>query len=87
MPRRFKNFSVCLGNTLERKIAEGSAETFVYYVINDFGIPQRLTHLVLFFFICPCYSKRTHYPTLEKPVAHNIEACEKQVKQRKLSDH
>ena len=30
------------------------------------------------FFVCPYYSKRTHYPTLEKPGAQNIAVCEKQ---------
>ena len=38
-------------------------------------------------FLCPCYSRRTHYPTLEKPGAQNIAACENQGKQCKLSDH
>ena len=35
----------------------------------------------------PCYIRRTHYPTLEKPGAQNIAACENQGKQRELSDH
>ena len=39
------------------------------------------------FFVCPCYNRRTHYPTLEKPGAQNITACENQGKQCKLSDH
>ena len=37
--------------------------------------------------MCTCYSRRTHYPTLEKPGAQNVAACEKQGKQRELSDH
>ena len=37
--RQFQNFSVCLSNTLAKKIAEDSEETFVYYVGNGFGIP------------------------------------------------
>ena len=28
-----------------------------------------------YFFVCPCYSRRTHYSTLEKQVAQNIAAC------------
>ena len=39
------------------------------------------------FFVCPCYSRRTHYPTLENPGVQNIAACENQGKQRQLSDH
>ena len=40
------------------------------------------------FFVCPCYNRRTrYYPTLEKPAAQNITACESQGKQRELSDH
>ena len=39
------------------------------------------------FFACPCYSRRTQYPTLEKPGSQNIVACENQGKQCKLSDH
>ena len=39
------------------------------------------------FFVCPSYSRRTHYPTLEKPGVQNIAACINQGKQRKLSDH
>ena len=39
------------------------------------------------FFVCPCYNRRTHYPTLEKKVAQNITACKNQDKQRELSDH
>ena len=42
-------------------------------------------HLVLVS-LCPCYD-RTHYPTLEKPGAQNITACENQGKQSELSDH
>ena len=37
--RQFQNFSVCLSNTLAKKIAEDSEETLVYYVGNGFGIP------------------------------------------------
>ena len=40
------------------------------------------------FSVCPCYNRRTrYYPTLEKPAAQNITACESQGKQRELSDH
>ena len=39
------------------------------------------------FFVCPCYRRRTHYPTLEKSGAQNIAACENQGKQRELIDH
>ena len=39
------------------------------------------------FFVCPCYNKETHYPTLEKPIAQNITVCKNQGKQHKLSDH
>ena len=28
-----------------------------------------------FGFLCPCYSRRTHYPMLEKPAAQNITSC------------
>ena len=38
------------------------------------------------FFVCHCYSSRTHYSTLEKLDAQNI-VCENQGKQRKFSDH
>ena len=38
-------------------------------------------------FVCPCYNKRTHYPTLEKLGAPNVTACENQGKPRELSDH
>ena len=37
--------------------------------------------------MCPCYNRRTHYPTLEKYGAQNITACENQDKQRELSDN
>ena len=39
------------------------------------------------FFVCSCYNKETHYPTLEKPIAQNITVCKNQGKQHKLSDH
>ena len=39
------------------------------------------------FYVCPCYSRRRHYLTLEKLGAQNIAACENQGKQCKLSDH
>ena len=39
------------------------------------------------FFVCPCYNRRTYYPTLEKPGGQNITVCENQGKQFKLSDH
>ena len=39
------------------------------------------------FFMCPCYSRRTHYPTLEKPGAQNIAAYQNQGKLRELNDH
>ena len=39
MPRRFQNFSVCLSNALAKK-AEGSIDTFVYYLGNGFGTPR-----------------------------------------------
>ena len=38
------------------------------------------------FFASPCYNRRIHYPTLEKPVDQNITACENQGKQCELSD-
>ena len=38
------------------------------------------------FFMCPCYSARTHCPTLEKASAKSI-AFENQGKQCELSDH
>ena len=37
-------------------------------------------------YLCPCYSRRTHYPILEKSSAQNIVACKNQGKQRNLSD-
>ena len=40
MLREFQNFSVCLDNTSEEIAAKDSAETFLYYVGNSFGIPQ-----------------------------------------------
>ena len=39
------------------------------------------------FFVCPCYNRRTHYPTLEKSGAQNTKACENQGKQSELSNH
>ena len=42
MPRRFQNFSVCLGNTSEKKTAKNSTEIFVYYVDNGFHISRFL---------------------------------------------
>ena len=39
------------------------------------------------FFVCPSYSRRTHYLKLQKPCAHNIAVFENQGKQRKLSNH
>ena len=42
MPRRFQNFSVCLGNTSAKETAKDSAETFIYYVGNGFGIPRHI---------------------------------------------
>ena len=38
------------------------------------------------FFMCRCYSRRTHYPMQENPSAPNTAACENQGKQRELSD-
>ena len=38
------------------------------------------------FFVCPCYSSRTHYPMLGKPSAQNIAVCENQGMQWKLRD-
>ena len=32
----------------------------------------------------PCHSRRTHYPTLDKPGVQNLAICENQGKQRKL---
>ena len=40
IPRRFQNFSVYVGNTSAKKTAEDSAETFLYYVGNGFGMPR-----------------------------------------------
>ena len=40
MPRQFQNFWVYLGNTSAKKTAKDSAEIFVYYVGNVFGIPR-----------------------------------------------
>ena len=37
---QFQNFLVCLNNTLAKKTAEDSVETFLYYVGNGFGIPR-----------------------------------------------
>ena len=37
--------------------------------------------------MCPCYSRRAHYPTLEKPGVQNVAACKNQGKQHKLTDH
>ena len=37
--------------------------------------------------MCPCYNRRTHYPTLEKHGVQNITACENQDKQCKLRYH
>ena len=37
--------------------------------------------------MCPCYRRKTHYPTLEKPGAQNIAVCEKQGIKRGLSEH
>ena len=39
------------------------------------------------FFVCPCYSKRTPYPMLEKSGIQNIAAYENQGKQHELSGH
>ena len=39
------------------------------------------------FFVCPCYSRRIHYPTLEKSGSKNITAPENEGKPCKLSDH
>ena len=39
MLRRFQNFSVGLDNTSAKITVEDSAETFLYYVDNGFGIP------------------------------------------------
>ena len=38
--RQFQNFPVYLGDTSTKKTADYSAESFVIYVSNDFGIPQ-----------------------------------------------
>ena len=47
-----------------------------------------LSLITLFWFLClSCYSRRIHYPTLEKPGAQNIAACKNQGKQCKLNDH
>ena len=37
--------------------------------------------------MCPCYNRRTHYPTLEKHGVQNITACENQDKQCELRYH
>ena len=39
------------------------------------------------FFMCPCYDRRTHDPTLEKPGDQNIVVCENEVKQCEFSGH
>ena len=45
MPRRFQNFSVCLGSTSAKKTtAKGSAETFVYHVGNAFSVHHHLAN-------------------------------------------
>ena len=31
----------------------------------------------------PCFSRRTHYPMLEKPGVQNLEVCENQGKKHK----
>ena len=104
MPKRFKNFSVCLGYTSAKKKKNcqrlPKTDTFVHYVGNGFSIPRYFAkdyyrlifkkfvlpklyclhitgemepnislvdHLVLVsFFVCCYYSRRKHYPTLEK---------------------
>ena len=50
----------------KNKKTEDSAETFVYYVGNGFGIPR---HFARSFglCLCPCYSRRTQYPMIENP--------------------
>ena len=39
-PDDFRIFPVCFGNMLAKETAEDSAETFVHYVRNGFGIPR-----------------------------------------------
>ena len=106
MPRRFQNFSVCLGHALAKKTTEDSIGSFVYYLANGFGMPWHfakgydlvfkqlrllfLPNYIVYlwntwngwngrhyfsrwspgfgFFVCLCYSRRTHYPTLENQV-------------------
>ena len=48
-----------------------------------------LEHIRFGFFVYSCYSKRTHYPTLEKLSPQNIATCgnQSEFKQREFSDH
>ena len=41
--------------------------------LNEWNGRKYFSHwsLCFSFFVCPCYSRRIHYPTLEKPVAQN----------------
>ena len=43
--------SVCLSNASAEKPAEDSAETFVYYVGNSFGMPQHFAKDYDLFFL------------------------------------
>ena len=51
IPRRFQNFSVCLGKTSAKKPAKYSAETFAYYVGNGFAIPRHFAKSYDLFFL------------------------------------
>ena len=39
------------------------------------------------FFVCPCYIRITHYPTLEKLGPQNKAVCDNQGKQHQWGDH
>ena len=51
------------------------------------GETRDLPHWSPCFDFFVCHSRRTHYPTLEKPGAQNIAAYGNPGKQRELSDH
>ena len=84
--RWFQNFSACLGNTLAKKTAAYSAETFIYYVSNGFGNLNILPRALIWFLNSWDYLfyRRTYYRMLEKLDLNNLTVCGNQSKQYKL---
>ena len=87
MPGWFESFSICLGNTLAKKLLKTQQKALCIMSAMALAYLSILPRALICFFNSSwdyLFYRRTQYPMLEKLSIENLAVCENQGKQHKL---